>query len=316
MSAPADLAEVEVLDSVPLADAVTGITLRPLAGLPVPETAPGSHVRLRLPSGLERSYSLVNAPGERKHYRIAVQCAEDGRGGSREMAGLRPGDRLWAATPANAFRLHEGEGESVLIAGGIGITPIWSMIQHLEAAGRPWRLFYGARNRDRAAFLDALSNLEAARPGRVTLAFSDEETRLDIPAAVASTAPDGHVYCCGPQYMLTAFRDSTGHMGERAHSEDFEGVGAPEGGFEVRLARSGKSLVVAEGSSILEAVLEAGVEPAYSCMGGTCGSCETPVLGGVPDHRDMVLTDEEKESGDKMIICCSGCVSGPLILDL
>jgi tetrachlorobenzoquinone reductase len=277
---------------------------------------PGAHVRLTLPSGLRRCYSLVNAPNEDRHLQIAVQLDPASRGGSKELFSLAIGDTLTAAEPDNTFALADDDEDVVLIAGGIGITPIWSMIQHLEQAARPWRLYYGARSPRSAAYRTELQALERSTPGRVVFAFSSEGQRLDLPAAMNSAGERTGVYCCGPDRIIKEFRARAAGLGERAHFEDFTPAEIAEGGFEVHLARSNMTLVIPEGQSILDAALEAGLEPEYSCTSGTCGSCVTTVLDGEPDHRDYFLTDQEKAPGDRMMICCSGCRIGPLVLDL
>ena len=318
MDTVTETVRARVESTTPLAERVVQLVLRREDGLPFTGIAAGAHVGVALPSGTRRTYSLVNAPGVDEHVMIAVQREEAGRGGSNEACDLRPGESVTVDGPRNHFALDPADEESVLVAGGIGITPIWCMVQHLEAEGRRWQLHYGARSRARAAFLPELEQLEAAGPGRVHLAFSDEDGRLDIPAIVDSAGPGTGVYCCGPQQIVERFREASAHLGDMAHLEDFTVAEVSDGGFEVELSRSGRTLTIADGSSILDAVLEAGVdpEPEYSCMSGTCGTCETQVLDGEPDHRDYFLTDEEKAVGDRMMICCSGSRSARLVLDL
>ncbi|WPB89250.1 PDR/VanB family oxidoreductase [Streptomyces malaysiensis] len=308
--------EVQVVGRVDLAVDVLGLGLRRTDGEDFPVTHAGAHLRLHLASGLERNYSLVGVPGRHQRLDIAVQLAADSRGGSKEVFGLHEGDTLHVGLPPNSFELADDEEDYLLLAGGIGITPIWSMIQHLEATERSWRLHYAAGSEARAAFLNELCALEAARPRRVHLAFSDAGDRLDLAALSASAGPRTGVYCCGPHRFVSAFRDAAGDLAERAHVEDFTPAEVAAGGFDVELATSGLTLFVPDGSSILDVVLEAGLEPDYSCMSGTCGSCETTVLSGVPEHRDLVLGEQEREANTSMMICCSGCRSGPLVLDL
>ncbi len=280
---------------------------------------PGSHVRLMLPSGLERCYSLVNPPDEHDHLRVAVQLSAETRGGSREVLSLSTGDQLAASEPMCDFRLDPDADDHILIAGGIGITPLWSMVQRLERDGLPWQLHYAAVSRERAAFLDELLDLEREQSGRVHVYVSSEQQRLPLSAVVASAGPRSAVYCCGPDRIVAEFTAVAADLGPRARVEDFsvveQATHAPEG-LEVRLERSALTLVVPPETSILDAVLEQGIEVDYSCMSGTCGSCMTRVLSGVPDHRDYFLTDEEKEAGGQMLICSSGALSGPLVLDL
>lgn len=311
-----DTVKARVVETRPLADQVVGLVLQREDQRPFVDISAGAHVLLTLPSGLRRAYSLINAPGVQDHLAIAVQLETEGRGGSKEVFALKPGDVMRVSLPANNFALDDSDRDSILIAGGIGITPIWSMVQQLEAERRPWQLHYGVRSRARAAFLDELEALELAAPGRVHLAFSIEGDRLDLDAIVETAGSETGVYCCGPDRIVERFRQCSTNLGDRAHVEDFSIAEVAEGGFEVELARSGRTVFVEDGTSILEAVLNAGVEPEYSCMSGTCGSCETGVLGGTPDHRDYLLSDEEKLAGDRMMICCSGSLCGRLILDL
>ena len=299
-----------------LATDIYAMTLEPCDGRDAPEITPGMHVNLRMPSGIERSYSLVNAPKMRKHLEIAVKLEADGRGGSRELCSLPTGTQLTVVEQTNDFALDENDETHVLIAAGIGITPLWSMIQYAESADRAWVLHYCAKSRSTAAYLDELEKLEAQRTGRVHLYFSDEDKRLDMAAVVAGLGPSDGAYCCGPERITAAFSGYADGLGDRAHVEDFSVAEVAAGGFVVMLARSEIEIQVPEDSTILDAVLAAGVDPDYSCMSGTCGSCEVAVLEGEPDHQDFVLTDEEKEVGDRMMICCSGCRGNRLVIDL
>ena len=308
--------DVEVAGVERLAEGVRGLRLQAVDGRQLPAPEPGSHLHVRLPSGLERDYSLVNAPAPCEELLIAVKLEADGRGGSTEVFALREGDRLHVTEQANTFALDAGDAAHVFLAGGIGITPIWCMVQHAEHTGQPWRLHYGARSADAAPYLSELAALEAAAPGRVHLAFSDRGEHLDIAAVVASVAPGEGLYCCGPDRIVDGCRQASTALGDRAHFEDFSVAEVAEGGYEVGLARSGRTVFVPDGSSILDVVLEEGLEIEYSCMSGTCGTCQVPVLSGVPDHQDYFMTDEEKAAGDRMMICCSGRASGTLVIDL
>ncbi len=308
--------EARVTGAERLADGVRGLRLQAVDGRPLPSPEPGSHLHVRLPSGLERDYSLVNEPTSTGELLIAVKLEAGGRGGSAEVFALREGDRLQVVEQVNTFALDAGDSAHVFLAGGIGITPIWSMIQHAEHTGRPWRLHYGARNPGAAPYLVELAALEVAVPGRVHLAFSERGDRLDIGAITASVAPGEGLYCCGPDRIVDGCREAAEALGARAHFEDFSVAEVAEGGYEVGLARSGRTVFVPDGSSILDVVLEEGIDIEYSCMSGTCGTCEVRVVSGVPDHQDYFMTDEEKAAGDRMMICCSGRASGTLVIDL
>jgi vanillate O-demethylase ferredoxin subunit len=219
--------------------------------------------------------------------------------------------------PVNQFPLVEDAAASVFIAGGIGITPVLPMIDRLAALGRPYVLHYGVRDRKALPFQSRL-----ARHGeRMRMGFSREPggSRLDIAAIVDAAPAEAELYCCGPRGMLDAFAAATaGRDPASIHVEHFSAVEpvAVEGGFEVVLARSGRTVVVPSGRTILESLNAAGIEPACSCIQGVCGTCETRVLDGVPDHRDVILTPEERAQGRTMMICVSGARTSRLVLDL
>jgi vanillate O-demethylase ferredoxin subunit len=289
--------------------------LRLPAGGELPAFAAGAHVDLTLPNGLIRSYSLVNDQAERHRYVIGVQKDRASRGGSSWVhANLRPGDLLTVNGPRNNFPLNEAAEKSVLISGGIGITPIVSMVRRLGALKKDWTLYYCARTRAVAAFTEVLQ-------GDVRFNFDGEPGGkvLDLAGVVALWPAGTHFYCCGPLPMLAAFEAATAALPrEQVHVEYFTAKEAPAvtGGFTVMLARSGRQLVVPPGKTILETLLDAGMEVPYSCMEGVCGTCETRVIEGVPDHRDLVLSDAEHAEGKTMMICCSGCRGDRLVLDL
>ncbi|WP_036030100.1 PDR/VanB family oxidoreductase, partial [Bradyrhizobium yuanmingense] len=242
------------------------------------------------------------------------------RGGSKWMHELaRVGAEIEVCGPENHFALVEDAPHSVLIAGGIGITPLFCMAQRLQAIGRSWELHYRCSRRDSAALLE-----ELGRPGfreRVRLSFSEDAgtPRLDI-AAVVAAAPQGtHFYCCGPNAMIESFEQACAAIpAECVHKEHFSAIEAPatDGGYTVRLARSGRVLPVVAGNTILSTLSAHGVKTRSSCEQGVCGECEVQVLAGTPDHRDMVLSPEERASGRTMMICCSGSLTPELTLDL
>lgn len=278
----------------------------------------GSHIDLHLPNGLIRSYSLVNDQCERHRYVIAVNKDAESRGGSSFVHDtIRVGDVMTISAPRNNFALHEEAEHSVLIAGGIGITPLLSMIRRLEAIGRRWELFYATRTRAAAAFLDELGAFRS----KVHLDFDDERSGrvFDLAAIVKNAPAQSHLYCCGPVPMLEAFEAATaGRPADRVHVEYFKAREAPatEGGFEVKLARSNRTIAVEAGKTILDALLDAGIAANYACTEGVCGTCETRVLEGIPDHRDQFLSEEEQAANKSVMICCSGARSRTLVLDL
>ncbi|GGL79128.1 ferredoxin [Streptomyces fumigatiscleroticus] len=309
-----DETELVVASRASAADGVLLLTLRHPLGEPLPAWEPGAHVDLVLRPDLERQYSLCGDPADRQAWRIAVLREPDGRGGSAYLhERTAVGDKLRVRGPRNHFRL-EPSPRYRFIAGGIGITPILPMLAAAEAAGAQWTLLYGGRTRGSMAFLT-----ELGRYGdRVTLAPQDETGPLDL-AAVLDGVPDGTlVYCCGPGPLLDAVQERCppGILRverftpkERRHADG-------DGAFDVVLARSGRTVTVAPGVSVLDAVRAAGAEVLWSCTEGTCGTCETDVLQGTPDHRDSVLTDEERAAGETMLICVSRCRGKRLVLDL
>lgn len=312
--------EVRVRSITYEADDVISLDLRPIATAALPAFTAGSHIELQLRNGLSRNYSLANPQHERHRYCVGVLKEPVGRGGSRfihEM--VRAGDILRISPPRNNFPLVEAAEGSVFIAGGIGITPIWCMVQRLVELGRKWKLFYAVRSRRRAAFLDEILALDDAR--NVHLHCDDERDGafINVGAIVQDVVPGTHVYCCGPLPLLAAFERATaGLPADTVHVEYFaakEPV-AVSGGFDVVLARSGRSVFVPAHSTILDALLAAGIAVGHSCLEGVCGTCETKVLEGIPDHRDMVLSAQERASNRTMMICCSGSRTERLVLDL
>jgi ferredoxin-NADP reductase len=251
-----------------------------------------------------------------------VQNDPASRGGSRFIhEGLRAGAELLISAPLNNFELNEHAERTVLIAGGIGVTPIWCMAQRLAELGRPFEVVFAARSRKRAAFLDGMIALLGKDSPNLTLHFDDETggKPLDMAAIVRGAKPDAHLYCCGPLPMLAAFEAATTERAEETvHVEYFSAKEAIDtaGGFEVVLARAGKSVTIPPGATILDTLLENGVNVPYSCLEGVCGTCEVSVVEGTPDHRDAVLSAKERASNRTMMVCCSGSKSPKLVLDL
>lgn len=296
----ADLASPNVLCEISsrrtIADDVVEIEL---SGPALPAWTPGSHIDLHLAPGLVRQYSLVG-PG----LRIAVLREPAGRGGSAFVHDrLRVGDRVEIGGPRNHFALLDAP-RYLFVAGGIGITPILPMTAAAEAAGAEWRLLYGGRSRSSMAYLDRLDD------PRVTVRTGG---LLDLRTAVAD-APGAQVYGCGPAPMLDALVASC----PAAHVERFTPVGGdlPERPFDAVLARTGATVHVPAGTSLLTAVEAAGVDVLQSCREGTCGTCEVGVLEGEPEHRDAVLDETDRTAGDAMMLCVSRARGERLVLDL
>lgn len=293
----------------------------PAGGDLAPFTA-GSHIDLRLPNCMLRSYSLVNDQSERHRYLIAVNKDSASRGGSAFVHDkIKVGDLVAISEPRNNFALREEAEHSVLIAGGIGITPLLSMIRRLETLGRSWELFYAARTRQAAPFLDELNAIRPNVHRNVHADFDDERAgrMFDLAAIVDKAPAHAHLYCCGPAPMLEAFEAAAaGRPSDHVHVEYFQAKKAPEldGGFEVKLARSNRTIAVKPGKTILDAVLDAGISANYACAEGVCGTCETRVIEGIPDHRDQFLSKEEQAANKTVMICCSGAKTPTLVLDL
>lgn len=302
------------------AERILSIELVPANGDAFPPFAPGAHIDLHLSNGITRSYSLINSPDETGRYVIGVLNDEKSRGGSRYVhEQLRCGSIVAIGKPRNNFALDESAVSTVLIAGGIGITPMLCMYRRLREAGRDVRLVYCSRSRKQAAFLDELSKLG----GDIQLHFDDEhEGRpFDLIAFLAQQNENVHAYCCGPNAMLNKFEAACASAGiGNVHIERFAASVAvaevAQAGFTVELARSGRTLDVPAGQALLDVLLEANVEVEYSCREGLCGACETRVLAGCPEHRDSVLTQSERNAGNVMMICVSGAKSATLVLDL
>jgi ferredoxin-NADP reductase len=308
-------AELVVCDRRPAAEGVAAVTLRAADHGPLPQWNPGAHVDLVLGPGLVRQYSLCGDPSQRRAWRLAVLRETGGRGGSAYVHDrLDVGARVRVRGPRNHFPLRPAPAY-LFIAGGIGVTPILPMIGEVHEAGAEWRLLYGGRTRASMAFLD-----ELARYGdRVTVRPQDETGLLDLDAVLDPPRADTLVYCCGPEPLLAAVqRRCSAWPAGALHVERFTPipVEAPEDEFEVVLNNSGRTVTVPAGTSILKAVEAAGVTVLSSCQEGTCGTCETGVVEGRPDHRDCVLNAEERAAGDVMMICVSRSLGPRLVLDL
>jgi ferredoxin-NADP reductase len=276
----------------------------------------GDHIDVEIPGGQFRQYSLCGPPEDACHLTIAVLLEPNSRGGSSYLHTVPKGQTLHLRGPRRNFPLADSGGYR-FVAGGIGITPILAMIREAQARGRHWTLLYGGRTRESMAFLDEL----AAHGDRVRVVPEDEQGRPPLDEWLADPEPNTLVYCCGPSGLLDAVesRCATWPAGS-LHLERFtsRAVAAPvlEEPFEVELARTGTLIVVEPDTSILEAVARAGVPTLSACQEGTCGTCETAVLAGTPEHRDSVLDEEERTANGYMMICVSRSLTPRLVLDL
>ena len=299
------------------ADDVVALHLSAPDGHSLPSWQPGAHIDLVLPTGIERQYSLCGDPANDQEWRIAVLREPDGRGGSRYVhEALHAGDTVQARGPRNHFSLIPSR-RYLFIAGGIGITPILPMLTEASEAGRDWRLTYGGRRGPSMAFVDEL----AVHGSRVTFWPQDSHGLIPLSELLGEPDPELAVYCCGPEPLIAAVESQMVHWPTGClHVERFRPQEIPDSGadtaFEVYLSYSDLTLTVDAGQSIVEAVEAAGVEVFTSCREGICGTCETPVLEGIPEHRDSVLTAEERAGNTVMMICCGRARTPRLVLDL
>jgi ferredoxin-NADP reductase len=301
------------------AEGVVSVHLRRPDGGDLPAWEPGAHVDLRLPGSVTRQYSLDGPPADRSLWRVSVLREPASRGGSRAVhEALRPGEEIDVGGPRNRFPLVDAP-EYLFVAGGIGITPLLPMLEQAASRGARWSLLYGGRTRASMAFLP-----ELARYGdRVQVRPQDEYGLLDLEPFLGTPREGTAVYCCGPEPLLAAVeRICAPWPPGTLHTERF--TAAPresdgddaDGEFELVLQRTGRSVTVPEGRTILEALEDHGIEAPNSCREGICGTCETKVVEGVPDHRDSLLSPEEREANDTMMICVGRARCARLVLDL
>ncbi|WP_411127462.1 PDR/VanB family oxidoreductase [Streptomyces sp. x-19] len=331
---PATL-RMRVAERTEVADGVVALRLE---GERLPAWEPGAHLDLVLPSGAVRQYSLCGEPADAVRadggsYTLAVRLIEDGRGGSREVHEvLRAGMTVEVRGPRNRFPLEDCHAY-LFVAGGIGITPILPMVRQAEAEGVPWRLVYAGRSRASMPFLAEVEKLAGGGTGggeRLTVVAEDVDGRPDLAAALADAPPHAAVYCCGPEPLMDAVADllPDGPAGLALHTERFAptatgpaAAGGADGtsddvAFAVELRRTGRTVTVPAGTSVLRAIREQALpDLAYSCEEGFCGTCQQRVLAGEVDHRDALLTDAERD--DSLLICVSRAKRGSgLVLDL
>ncbi|WP_227816423.1 PDR/VanB family oxidoreductase [Nitrogeniibacter aestuarii] len=298
--------------------------LEEASGAALPAFAAGAHIDVHVPGGLLRQYSLCNAPGETHRYQIGVLRDPDSRGGSVAMhEAVKRGDLLQISAPRNHFALADQSPHSLLLAGGIGVTPILSMAETLAAQGAGFSLHYCARSAERMAFRTRLAASAFADKVTMHLDDGDAAQKLDIAATLRAAPPETHLYVCGPAGFIEAVLAAAHAQGWDAHRVHREFFAAPvdaaegeAGAFDLQLARSGQTVRVGAGQSAVAALLAAGVEVPVSCEQGVCGTCLTRVLAGEPDHRDAYLTDEERAANDQFLPCCSRARTQTLVIDL
>ncbi|MDR7283547.1 vanillate O-demethylase ferredoxin subunit [Pseudomonas corrugata] len=316
-----DWNRVRVMAIVKAADAIMDIRLLALDGQPLPVADAGSHIDVRLPNGLIRQYSVHRYDPSGGSYSIGVGLSEPSRGGSAFIhAYLRVGDMLEVSAVRNNFPLERNAGTYLFIAGGIGITPILSMIRWCDANDKPWQLLYCVRSRSRAAYIEHLP-----RGGKLVFHTDDENAgRPDLQAFIRQANSTDQLYCCGPAPLMNAVRDvAQAYLpSDKVHFELFSApqLSAPEkqqnNSFVVELARSGMEVTVPANTSLLDALEGAGIMVPYSCREGLCRTCECRVLAGEIDHRDYVLSDEERASNAVILQCVSRAKTSRLVLDI
>ena len=302
---------------------VVSIEFSDAQGAPLPSWSPGAHVDLILPSGLVRQYSLCGDPEDRFSYRIAVLREDDGRGGSAEIhESSLVNKTLQMRGPRNHFELEDHD-DYVFVAGGIGITPILAMVRRVAAEGKTFTLIYGGRTRTSMAFL---AELAALAGDKMTVVPQDEAGHIDLAGMTQNAVSGCAVYCCGPEPLLTAIEqvcsdaESIGSLhverfGAASGSEAF-GADGTHTGFEVELRRTGCVLQVGPNDVLIDVVREKCPQVMSSCEEGFCGTCETVVLEGEPEHHDTILSEKDRAAGKTMMICVGRSKSSRLVLDL
>lgn len=304
------------------ADGVAAFELQRAGGAALPPFAAGAHIDVELPNGLVRQYSLCNRPGDTACYRIGVLLEPQGRGGSRcAHEALHEGSALRISAPKNHFPLVPAR-HSLLLAGGIGVTPLLAMAEALTAAGASFEMHYCTRSRARTAFAERI----AAAPYAPRVAFHHDDDaeaqKFDARAVLAAPAADTHLYVCGPKgYMdhVLGTARTLGWAEANLHWEYF--AGAPvdhsaDDAFEIELASSGRVIAVPAGQTVIAALAAQGVEVPVSCEQGVCGTCILKVVGGLPDHRDMYFSDAERAANDQFTPCCSRAKTPRLVVEL
>ncbi|MFG2550565.1 PDR/VanB family oxidoreductase [Streptomyces sp. NPDC048581] len=296
------------------AEGVLSVELTHPDGKPLPAWTPGAHLDLHV-GGHIRQYSLCGEPADTGVYRLGILNEPSSHGGSRHVhTKLRPGHTVRVAGPRNHFAL-EPAASYVFIAGGIGITPVLAMAGQAQRDGVPYRLVHGGRTRTSMAFGGELAALTG---GEVTLVPQDERGHIDLAGILADLPADALVYCCGPEPLLKAVEEEVpeGQLRVERFAAPVVERHGDDSAFEVECRTSGVTLNVGPGTSVLEAAENAGLSVSSSCRDGICGSCETRILAGTPDHRDFLLTEAEHAAGETMMICVSRCASDRLVLDL
>lgn len=303
------------------ADGIISLELSSTSNDELPSFDAGSHVDVFVAPDIIRQYSLSNDPAKSDRYRLAILLEPQSRGGSSEIhRSFAENKVVRISAPRNNFSLVETAGRSILIGGGIGITPLLAMAYRLTSLGKTFEMHYCVRTRSRAAFVDEIAN--SAFASHVTLHYDDGPAvqLLSLDTCLLQPGADAHVYICGPQGFMDhviAGAQKLGWASDRIHLEYFSATISTEGdSFTVVAARSGKSVEVPSGKTIAEALQDIGIDVLLSCEEGLCGICLTNVVEGTPDHRDLVQTDDEKQENQQITVCCSRSKSKILVLDI
>jgi ferredoxin-NADP reductase len=316
-----DLVVTEVRQETPL---IRAIRLARAHDEPLPSWQAGAHIKVQIPQGDERSYSLVNfsadpsANRNPRSYLLGVRLEQPSLGGSAYMHSLTPGQAVTVSAPANNFPLEATGKPVVLLAGGIGVTPLVSMAAELTAREHPFRFYYAGRSREQLALLSAIEGLAG---NKLSIHSDDMSGLFDVVGLMSALKDDEPLYCCGPMPMIDLSIKTAKQLGWREGRLHFEIFTAPQPktgdeAFDVVLKSSGESFHIPAGKSILDVLIEAGKDPMHDCKRGDCGICQVGVVEGVPDHRDFILTDAEKAAGKMMQICVSRAKTPRLVLDL
>jgi ferredoxin-NADP reductase len=297
------------------------------AGDKLPAYGPGAHIKINIPNdilgGETRNYSLINLESDLDTgkspdiYRLGVLLEEQSTGGSSYIHALKVGDQITCQSPSNDFPLGTDDNP-LLIAGGIGVTPIASMVSELLRNERRFEFHYAGRSSSSLAFI---SELQANAGDRLELHFDDQENALDLSRLFEAIDTRRHVYVCGPKGMIEATKQAAemaGISAEHIHFELFSNDAnlASDDSFEVEISSTGAVYIIPAGRTIIDVLEDEGVDVMYDCQRGDCGICQTNVLAGTPDHRDVVLSEDEKASGDVMQICVSRAKSERLVLEI
>ncbi len=313
---PSASVSVVVKQKCLLAERVIGLTLESHEDVALPSWEPGAHIDLILPGGVVRQYSLYGNRKNPRQYQIGILLEPDGAASTFIDKGVKEGDTICIGRPRNHFGLAPFH-RYILIAGGVGITPFLPMLESFEAQHKPWTLYYAGRSQSSMAFFDYLSKFK----DKVVFAPKTAGQRLDLKSILGTAQPDTAVYCCGPSRMIETVSDlCLGVWSKGAiYLERFTPIERKTDEnrpFKIRLERSNLTLDVPADRSAIDVIADAGVFIPCSCKEGTCGSCEVDVLEGVPDHRDSVLTEEERDSNSCMMVCISRSKTPLLIIDV